>query len=136
AQNEAIAARNAETVPGHLALGLLAEPEGLAVLWITSQGVTAEQLREAVTPTLPPAVEEVPSLLPYDAAAKKVLELTFREALRLGHNYVGTEHILLALLEHEDGAGVLSGLGLEKAAAERQISELIASATVEVPTEG
>ncbi|MFD6249294.1 Clp protease N-terminal domain-containing protein [Streptomyces roseolus] len=136
AQNEAIAARNAETVPGHLALGLLAEPEGLAVLWITSQGVTAEQLREAVTPTLPPAAEEVPSLLPYDAAAKKVLELTFREALRLGHNYVGTEHILLALLEHEDGAGVLSGLGLEKAAAERQISELIASATVEVPTEG
>ncbi|MFD6359382.1 Clp protease N-terminal domain-containing protein [Streptomyces roseolus] len=136
AQNEAIAARNAETVPGHLALGLLAEPEGLAALWITSQGVTAEQLREAVTPTLPPAVEEVPSLLPYDAAAKKVLELTFREALRLGHNYVGTEHILLALLEHEDGAGVLSGLGLEKAAAERQISELIASATVEVPTEG
>ncbi len=136
AQNEAIAARNAETVPGHLALGLLAEPEGLAVLWITSRGVTAEQLREAVTPTLPPAAEEVPPLVPYDAAAKKVLELTFREALRLGHNYVGTEHILLALLEHEDGKGVLSGLGLEKAEAERQLAELIASATVEVPTEG
>ncbi|MER5738228.1 MULTISPECIES: Clp protease N-terminal domain-containing protein [unclassified Streptomyces] len=131
AQNEAIAARNTETVPGHLALGLLAEPEGLAVLWITSQGVTAEQLREAVTPTLPPAAEgELPALLPYDAAAKKVLELTFREALRLGHNYVGTEHILLALLEHEDGTGVLSGLGLEKAVAERQLSELVASATV------
>ncbi|MEV6199265.1 Clp protease N-terminal domain-containing protein [Streptomyces sp. NPDC051771] len=134
AQNEAIAARNAETVPGHLALGLLAEPEGLAVLWITSQGVTVEQLREAVTPTLPPAAEEVPSLVPYDAAAKKVLELTFREALRLGHNYVGTEHILLALLEHEDGKGALSGLGLEKAEAERQLAELIASATVEAPT--
>lgn len=134
AQNEAIAARNAETVPGHLALGLLAEPEGLAVLWITSQGVTAEQLREAVAPTLPPAAEEVPSLVPYDAAAKKVLELTFREALRLGHNYVGTEHILLALLEHEDGKGVLSGLGLDKAEAERQLAELIASATVEAPT--
>ncbi|MEU9855911.1 Clp protease N-terminal domain-containing protein [Streptomyces sp. NPDC047974] len=136
AQNEAIAARNAETVPGHLALGLLAEPEGLAVLWITSQGVTAEQLREAVTPTLPPAAEEVPALVPYDAAAKKVLELTFREALRLGHNYVGTEHILLALLEHEDGKGALSGLGLEKAEAERQLAELIASATVEAPAEG
>ncbi|MFB8042111.1 Clp protease N-terminal domain-containing protein [Streptomyces hydrogenans] len=136
AQNEAIAARNTETVPGHLALGLLAEPEGLAVLWITSQGVTAEQLREAVTPTLPPpAAEELPALIPYDAAAKKVLELTFREALRLGHNYVGTEHILLALLEHEDGAGVLSGLGLEKAEAERQLAELIASATVQAPSE-
>ncbi|MFF2780156.1 Clp protease N-terminal domain-containing protein [Streptomyces sp. NPDC058052] len=135
AQNEATAARNAETVPGHLALGLLAEPEGLAVLWINAQGVTAERLREAVTPTLPPAAEEVPALVPYDAAAKKVLELTFREALRLGHNYVGTEHILLALLEHEDGEGVLSGLGLDKATAERQLSELVASATIEAPAE-
>ena len=45
-----------------------------------------------------------------------MLELTFREALRLGHNYIGTEHILLALLELEDGTGVLSGLGLDKEA--------------------
>ena len=44
-----------------------------------------------------------------------MLELTFREALRLGHNYVGTEHILLALLEFEDGDGVLAGLGIDKA---------------------
>ncbi|WP_282695834.1 Clp protease N-terminal domain-containing protein [Streptomyces sp. CC208A] len=135
-QNEAIAARNAEIGPGHIALGLLAEPEGLAVRWIVSRGVTAERLREAVTATLPPAAEEVPALVPYDAAAKKVLELTFREALRLGHNHVGTEHVLLALLEHEDGKGVLSGLGLDKATAERQISELVASATVEPPAEG
>ncbi|MEU6883459.1 Clp protease N-terminal domain-containing protein [Streptomyces sp. NPDC046712] len=126
AQNEATAAGNAETLPGHLALGLLAEPEGLAGLWMSAQGVTPERLREAVTPTLPPAVEEVPALIPYDAAAKKVLELTFREALRLGHNYVGTEHILLALLEFEDGDGVLTGLGLDKAVAERDIAETVA----------
>ncbi|MFJ8664713.1 Clp protease N-terminal domain-containing protein [Streptomyces sp. NPDC093600] len=130
AHNEAAAARNAETLPGHLALGLLAEPEGIAVHWITSRGVTPEQVREAVTATLPPAVEEVPSLIPYDAGAKKVLELTFREALRLGHNYVGTEHILLALLEFEDGKGVLTGLGLDKATAERDIAELIASVSL------
>lgn len=43
------------------------------------------------------AADHVPDLIPYDARAKKVLELTFREALRLGHNYVGTEHVLLAL---------------------------------------
>lgn len=126
AQNEATAAGNAETLPGHLALGLLAEPEGLAGLWMSAQGVTPGRLREAVTPTLPPAVEEVPALIPYDAAAKKVLELTFREALRLGHNYVGTEHILLALLEFEDGDGVLTGLGLDKAVAERDIAETVA----------
>jgi hypothetical protein len=130
AHNEAAAARNAETLPGHLALGLLAEPEGIAVHWITSRGVTPERLREAVTATLPPAVEDVPSLIPYDAGAKKVLELTFREALRLGHNYVGTEHILLALLEFEDGKGVLTGLGLDKATAERDIAELIASVSL------
>jgi hypothetical protein len=130
AQNEAAAARNAETLPGHLALGLLAEPEGIAVLWISSQGVTPDQVREAVTATLPPPAEEVPGLIPYDAGAKKVLELTFREALRLGHNYVGTEHILLALLEFEDGKGVLTGLGLDKARAEREIAETIASASL------
>ncbi|MEU4271472.1 Clp protease N-terminal domain-containing protein [Streptomyces sp. NPDC026092] len=124
-QNEATAARNAEIAPGHVALGLLAEPEGLAVLWMASQGVTPEALREAVTPTLPPAAEEVPALVPYDAAAKKVLELTFREALRLGHNYVGTEHVLLALLEFEDGEGVLTGLGLTKARAEADIAATI-----------
>lgn len=77
----------------------------------------------------------MPALVPYDAAAKKVLELTFREALRLGHNYVGTEHILLALLEHEDGRGVLTGLGLDKATAEQQIAETIASATIAAPEE-
>ncbi|MEU5220839.1 Clp protease N-terminal domain-containing protein [Streptomyces sp. NPDC020807] len=133
AQNEATAARNGETVPAHLALGLLAEPEGLAAMWITSRGVTLEQIREAVAATLPPAVEEPPTLVPYDAAAKKVLELTFREALRLGHNYVGTEHILLALLEHEDGEGVLSGLGLDKATAEQEIAAAVASVMVQEP---
>ncbi|MEX0173240.1 Clp protease N-terminal domain-containing protein [Streptomyces sp. LMG1-1-1.1] len=133
AQNEATAARNAETLPAHLALGLLAEPEGLAARWIIAQGVTLDRVREAVTATLPPAAAEVPALIPYDAAAKKVLELTFREALRLGHNYVGTEHILLALLEHEDGEGVLSGLGLDKATAEREIAETIASIAIKAP---
>ncbi|WP_406061462.1 ATP-dependent Clp protease ATP-binding subunit [Streptomyces sp. NBC_01077] len=134
-QNEAKSAGNDEILTGHLALGLLSEPEGLAALWIASRGVTPEQLREAVTATLPPAAAEVPALVPYDAAAKKVLELTFREALRLGHNYVGTEHILLALLEHEDGRGVLTGLGLDKATAEQQIAETIASATIAAPEE-
>ncbi|WMX45409.1 Clp protease N-terminal domain-containing protein [Streptomyces roseicoloratus] len=133
AQNEASAARNDKTVPAHLALGLLAEPDGLAGHWISGQGVTPERLREALTATLPPAVEEVPALIPYDAEAKKVLELTFREALRLGHNYVGTEHILLALLEFEDGKGVLAGLGLDKARAEREIAEAIDSLMITDP---
>ncbi|MFE5713467.1 Clp protease N-terminal domain-containing protein [Streptomyces sp. NPDC056501] len=132
-QNEATAAGNDEILPAHLALGLLAEPEGLAAYWILSRGVTLDRVREVVTATLPPAVAEAPALVPYDAAAKKVLELTFREALRLGHNYVGTEHILLALLEYEDGAGVLTDLGLDKATAEREIAETIASVSIQEP---
>jgi ATP-dependent Clp protease ATP-binding subunit ClpA len=63
-------------------------------------------------------VDDAPSLVPYDASAKKVLELTFREALRLGHASVGTEHVLLGLLEQEGSSGVLTDLGVEKAAVE------------------
>ena len=58
---------------------------------------------------------------------RKALELTFRQALRLGHNYIGTEHILLALLELEAGAGVLAGLGIDKAAAEAEITTALAA---------
>ncbi|MDG4792674.1 Clp protease N-terminal domain-containing protein [Micromonospora sp. WMMD1082] len=117
-QNEARNAGNAEIGPAHLVLGLLAEPDGLAVKALAAGGVSAEALREAATAVLPPASGEIPELIPYDAAGKKALELTFREALRLGHNYIGTEHILLALLEQEDGEGVLTGLGVDKAAVE------------------
>lgn len=122
AQNEARAANNAEILPQHLVLGLLTDPDGLGARAIAAQGVDLETVRHAATATLPPAVEELPALIPFDAQSRKALELTFREALRLGHNYIGTEHILLALLEAEDGVGVLSGLGVDKAAVEENIA--------------
>ncbi|MGA5203527.1 Clp protease N-terminal domain-containing protein [Streptomyces variegatus] len=125
AHSESRAARNAEGVPEHLVLGLLAEPEGLAAKAIVEQGVPLDTVREAATAALPPAVDEVPELVPYGQAAKKVLELTFREALRLGHNYIGTEHLLLALLEHENGQGVLSGLGIGKEPTERYVAAVL-----------
>ncbi|MFF5255631.1 Clp protease N-terminal domain-containing protein [Streptomyces leeuwenhoekii] len=126
AHNAAKAAGSTEGVPEHLVLGLLAESEGLAAKAIAAQGVPLETVREAATAALPPAAAEVPELIPYGPAAKKVLELTFREALRLGHNYVGTEHLLLALLEHENGEGVLSGLGIGKAKTEEYVTEVLA----------
>lgn len=125
AQNEARAAGNDEIRPEHVALGLLSEPEGLAALFITARGIALDDLRHAVTAVLPPAADEVPDLIPYDAGARKALELTFREAVRMGHDYVGTEHILLALLEQEDGAGVLTGLGLDKATTETALAEAV-----------
>ncbi|EFL18022.1 Clp protease N-terminal domain-containing protein [Streptomyces sp. C] len=127
AQNEARAAGNAEIRTEHLLLGLLGETEGLAAHVFTSRGVAPDELRSAATATLPPAQEELPALVPFDANAKKVLELTFREALRLGHGYVGTEHILLALLEQENGEGPLSAAGLGKAAAEATVTEALAA---------
>ena len=125
AHNEAVAARNPEGRPEHLVLGLLAEPDALAGKAITAQGILLDAVRQAATAALPPAAEEVPDLVPYGPDAKKVLELTFREALRLGHNYIGTEHILLALLEHENGEGVLNSLGIDKPTSERHIAEML-----------
>jgi hypothetical protein len=128
AQNEARAAANAEITPAHLVLGLLAQPEGLAARAITDRGLTLDAVRAAATATLPPAAGELPALVPFDARAKKALELTFREALRLGHNYVGTEHILLALLEQEGDDGLLTGLGLDKASTEAALLAALAAA--------
>jgi hypothetical protein len=127
AQNETRARGNAEIRPEHLVLGLLSEPEGLAMRALTDRGVTADAVREAATAALPPAVSELPALIPFDGQAKKALELTFREALRLGHDYVGTEHVLLALLELEGGTGVLSRLGVEKSAVEAALTSYLST---------
>ncbi|WP_227997342.1 Clp protease N-terminal domain-containing protein [Nocardia australiensis] len=118
---------NAQIGVGHLVLGLLSEPDGLAAKELLAQGATPEAIRAAVAAGITPDEGEIPALIPFGPDAKKALELTFREALRLGHNYIGTEHILLALLEQENGSGLLSGLGVDKSAAEAHLVELLAS---------
>jgi hypothetical protein len=125
AQNEAHAAGSPEIGPGHLLLGLLAEPDTHAVRALAARGATPDAVRAAVAAVLAPPTEDAPALVPYDEPARKVLELTFREALRLGHAEVGTEHILLALLEHEGGTGVLAGLGVDKPATEAYLTGAI-----------
>ncbi|MFN2494502.1 MAG: Clp protease N-terminal domain-containing protein [Pseudonocardiaceae bacterium] len=127
AQNEARAAGNGEIRPEHLVLGLLSEPDALAAGAIVAQGVPLDTVRQTVTATLPPAADQVPELIPFAPRARKALELTFREALRMGHNYIGTEHILLALLELEDGTGALAGLGVDKATTEANITAAVAA---------
>lgn len=131
AQNEAHAAGNDQIGPGHLALGLLSEPDALAAKAIVAQGVSLDAVRHAVTGALPAAAGTVPDLVPFEAGAKKALELTFREALRMNHGHVGPEHILLALLELEDGDGVLAGLGIDKSAAEASIGAELAATSHE-----
>ncbi|GHD96475.1 Clp protease N-terminal domain-containing protein [Streptomyces naganishii] len=127
AHEAAKSARSPEGLPAHLVLGLLTEPGAMAAKAIEEQGVTLDTVREAATAALPPASADAPDLVPYGPAAKKALELTFREALRLGHNYIGTEHLLLALLELENGEGLLSGLGLTKARTEEYVTATLAT---------
>jgi hypothetical protein len=126
-QNTAHAAGNDEITPDHLLLALFGDPASLAARLLAGHGIDAQAVARTVT--LPPRVAELPALTPFNGPAKKVLELTVREALRLGHNYIGTEHILLALLETEGDDGPLHTLGLDKDGAEAEIAAVLRSLT-------
>jgi ATP-dependent Clp protease ATP-binding subunit ClpA len=128
AQNAARDARHTEISPDHLLLGLLTDPQSLSTALLGAQGITLDAARDAVALTADPDGEEL-HLVPFNSPAKKVLELTFREALRLGHNYIGTEHLLLALLEAEDAEGPLHRLGVDKARAQTDLIGLLESLT-------
>jgi hypothetical protein len=120
--NEAKVAGNAEIVPVHVFLGLLGT-EGCAVGALRAQGIDLDQARDTALAALPPRSDADPVLIPYDTRAKKALELASRVALRLADDTVSTGHVLLGLLEEEDGAGFLSSLGVDAAAAERFVTE-------------
>ncbi|WFE30120.1 Clp protease N-terminal domain-containing protein [Solwaraspora sp. WMMD791] len=123
AQNEARAAGNDEICTAHLALALLAAPGTLAARAIAAQVSDLDQVRRQAAAALPPPVDQVPELVPFDAHVRKVLELTFREALRLDDRAVGTAHVLLALLEFAADTGPLADLGITKAAAEAYLRD-------------
>jgi hypothetical protein len=108
--SEARATGHPEIHPAHLTLGLLVTPAAQAAEALTARGVT----RDAVAAGLPPAGGDMPELIPFAARTRKVLDLTFREALRLDHDGVGSGHILLALLQEEGAGGPLHTLGLDK----------------------
>lgn len=123
AQNKAHEAGNTEITPDHLLLALFDDPDGIAAKLLAGQGVDAGGVGNIVT--LPAHTEgKMPALIPFSGPAKKALELTFRQALRLGHNYVGTEHIALALFEAEDDDGPLHRLGVDR---DRFESDLVAA---------
>jgi hypothetical protein len=112
----AIKHRNEHVLPEHVALGLLNEPEGMAAKAIAALGVPGEAVREALAAALPPPLprEQGKGHVPFDSRSKDVLKFALREALGFGHNYIGTEHILLGVLQEEDGqgGGALTGLGI------------------------
>jgi hypothetical protein len=122
-QEEARASRSAEIVPAHLLLGLLIAPDSLAIRALQDQRITPEAIRKAARSSLASqAPAHLPALIPYAAPTKKILELVVREAFRLGHDYIGTEHILLGLLNSDtDAATLLRALGADPEAAERYL---------------
>jgi hypothetical protein len=122
AQEAARSAGNATIRPAHLVLGLLDQADTPATRAILAQGLSLEQVRQTAVATLEPAAGPVPAMVPFDPQARRVLERTFQVAMRTGHGDIGTEHILLALLEVEDGTGVLAGLGVDTATVEQQLT--------------
>lgn len=128
AQNAAHRARNAEITPDHLLLGLLDDHAALATELLTAQGVDPGAVAAAVS--LPHSDTDPPALIPFSGPARKTLELTFRTALRLGHNYIGTEHLLLALLESEDAAGPLRRSGVDRERVEADLAAALESIAV------
>jgi len=126
-------AGNAQITIEHLILGLLSQPEGLGAKEILAQGGSLDTVREVATAAMPARVDDVPALIPFGPETKKVLELTFREALRLGHNYIGTEHILLALLEQENGLGLFASFGVYKPQVEAHLGEVLSVIAAQQP---
>jgi hypothetical protein len=130
AQTAAQTQRNPEITTDHLILGLLEDRQGLAMVVLAREGVDLDALQASVQ--APPADGAALDLVPFSASARKALELTFREALRLGHNYIGTEHMVLALLECENdtpGAGPLHRAGIDKARFEEDLKSALAAIT-------
>ncbi|MBC7334144.1 MAG: NDP-hexose 4-ketoreductase, partial [Actinobacteria bacterium] len=98
----------------HLLLGLIDEKEGIASRVLIELGVSLEEIRAAVKDAVTEGSSETYEHIPFTPRAKKVLELSLREALQMGHNYIGTEHILLGLLREGEGvaARVLNSFGI------------------------
>jgi Clp amino terminal domain, pathogenicity island component len=127
AQNKARFMSHDEIQPAHLLLALFTDSGSVAGRLLEGQGIDADAVANALT--MPEPVADLPALIPFSSTAKKVLELTFREALRMGHNYVGTEHILLALLEEEPADGPLHTLGVDKQRTEAEVVSALSSLT-------
>ena len=111
----------------HLLLGLIGEGEGVAAQALESLGVGLETARQQVEEAVGEGQQAVPERIPLTPRAKKVLELSLREALQLGHHYIGTEHILLGLIREGDGvaARVLAGLGADPNRVRQQVLQLL-----------
>jgi ATP-dependent Clp protease ATP-binding subunit ClpC len=111
----------------HILLGLLNEGEGIAAKALESLGISLSAVREQVVEIIGQGQQAPTGHIPFTPRAKKVLELSLREALQLGHNYIGTEHILLGLIREGEGvaAQVLQKLGAELQKVRQTVIQLL-----------
>ncbi|MFB9777910.1 ATP-dependent Clp protease ATP-binding subunit [Brevibacterium otitidis] len=111
----------------HILLGLIHEGEGIAAKALEGMGISLEQVRDQVTEVIGQGQQAPSGHIPFTPRAKKVLELSLREALQLGHTYIGTEHILLGLIREGEGvaAQVLVKLGADLARVRQEVIKLI-----------
>ena len=111
----------------HILLGLIHEGEGVAAKALDAMGITLESVREKVEETIGMTGNPSSGSPPFTPRAKKVLELSLREALQLGHSYIGTEHMLLGLVREGEGvaAQVLVSLGADLARVRQQVIQMM-----------
>ncbi|MBW8763740.1 MAG: ATP-dependent Clp protease ATP-binding subunit [Microbacterium sp.] len=114
----------------HILLGLIHEGEGVAAKALESLGISLDAVREQVQDIIGQGQQQPTGHIPFTPRAKKVLELSLREALQLGHNYIGTEHILLGLIREGEGvaAQVLVKLGADLNKVRQQVIQLLSGA--------
>jgi ATP-dependent Clp protease ATP-binding subunit ClpC len=120
----------------HILLGLIHEGEGVAAKALESLGISLEAVRQQVEEIIGQGQQAPSGHIPFTPRAKKVLELSLREALQLGHNYIGTEHILLGLIREGEGvaAQVLVKLGADLNRVRQQVIQLLSGYQGKEPT--
>ncbi|KAA0022043.1 ATP-dependent Clp protease ATP-binding subunit [Antrihabitans cavernicola] len=121
----------------HILLGLIHEGEGVAAKSLESLGISLEGVRSQVEEIIGQGQQAPSGHIPFTPRAKKVLELSLREALQLGHNYIGTEHILLGLIREGEGvaAQVLVKLGADLNRVRQQVIQLLSGYQGKEPSE-
>jgi hypothetical protein len=119
----------------HILLGLIHEGEGVAAKALESLGISLDAVRQQVEEIIGQGQQAPSGHIPFTPRAKKVLELSLREALQLGHEYIGTEHILLGLIREGDGvaAQVLVQLGADLDRVRQQVLQLLRRHAAEEP---
>jgi ATP-dependent Clp protease ATP-binding subunit ClpC len=127
AQEEARLLNHSYIGTEHILLGLIHEGEGVAAKALESLGISLEAVRNQVEEIIGQGGSSPSGHIPFTPRAKKVLELSLREALQLGHNYIGTEHILLGLIREGEGvaAQVLVKLGADLSRVRQQVIQLL-----------